>query len=276
MSDQPRIASVQPTVPASRRLLSTLPLLLIWGAALWPLLLWLLTAQDPEAAVRVKQVTGGVVLWTGLTAAAVGAVFALLFPPFPAWIRLLLSRLRVSFASDRGPLLKALAELQHFESATRHLEIGRLALSRSDLQLAATHLSRAVELDDTIAGAHHQLGLLLLRVGQVPAAAAAFERAERLDAGHAFGESLLHLGRCALLLGDAPAAARLLEEHRKRHGGSRKSHYWLGKARQATGEDDAAIEAMRYAAAPAERRLTAEENWFRALARVWLWRWGRR
>ncbi|MCA8952648.1 MAG: hypothetical protein KDE27_24260, partial [Planctomycetes bacterium] len=198
-----------------------------------------------------------------------------LFPPFPAWIRLMLERLRLNFASDRGPLLKALAELQHFESAARHLEIGRLALLRSELQLAAQHLARAVELDGSIAGSHHQLGLLLLRIGQVPRAAAEFQRAEQLDPGHAFGDALLNLGKCALLLGDNAGAARVLEEHERRHGGSRKSHYWLGKAKHATGDLPGASAAMSYAAAPPDKqRLTAEENWFRALARVWLWRGG--
>ncbi|MCR9247302.1 MAG: tetratricopeptide repeat protein [bacterium] len=263
-------------LPTWRAALQTLPLAAIWIATIAPLLLWLLARQDPELAVRIKQVTTTAAIRGGLGLALVASVGALLFPPVPAWVRLMFERLRLSFASDRGPLLKALAELEHFASAARHLEVGRLALTRSELPLAAEHLHRAVELDPSIAGAHHQFGILLRRLGHLQQAAVAFQNAEHLDPGHAFGAALLELGRCALLAGDERAAAEILERHRKEHGGSKQSHYWLGKARAAIGEHDSAIAAMKYAAEPTKQRLTPEENWFRALARVWLWRGGRR
>jgi len=199
-------------------------------------------------------------------------VAAIAFPPFPAWLRLAGSRMLASFASDRGPLMKALADLRNFESGPRHLEAGRLALQRGDLNTAATHLARAVEMEPALAGAHHQFGLLLLRAGQVPSAAAAFVQAERLDAGHAFGDALLMTGRCLYLLGDSQGALRLLKQHAATHGGSRRSHYWLGQAMLANGDVAGTRAAFEYAAAPSKRRLTAEENWFRALAKVRLWR----
>lgn len=265
----------QAPVAAAGGWLGRLPLLCCWLVAVWPMLLWLLAHSEPELAVRMAQIATRVAIRGGIGAAIVIGIGLLLFPPFPAWVRLALHRMRLSFANDRSPLLKAIAELQHFESAQRHLEAGRLALVRSELPLAATHLARAVELDPGVASANYQFGLLLFRVGRVDIAQQAFERAEALDRGHAFGSALLEAGRCALLAGDGPAAVRLLEQHQREHGGGRKSHYWLGKARAANGDHGGAIEAMRFAAAPVTQRLVAEENWFRALARVWLWR-GRR
>lgn len=263
------------TIPASRRIATSLPLVLCWIAAVWPLILWLITQSDPEHAVRLAQITATVLARGALAVAGITTLLVLLFPPFPAWIRLAFARMKLSFASDRGPMLKALGELQHFESPAKHLEVGRLALTRSELPLAAQHLSRAVELDGTIAGAHYQLGQLLMRIGQVKTAVAAFHRAEQLDPGHAFGEALLGVGRAALLLGDDQAALVALEDHQKQHGGNCKSNYWLGKARAATGNRQGAIEAMATAAKAPTQRISAEDNWFRALARVWLWR-GRR
>ncbi len=265
-----------PVIPTHRRALRLLPLVLVWGLAIWPVVLWLLARSDPVLAVRLKLHLLDALAWAAIVLAAVLIVAALLFPPFPAWVRLMFERFRLNFASDRGPLLNALSELQHVETAARHLEVGRLALVRSELQLAVTHLGRAVELDDQVASAWFQLGRLLLRIGQVPGAIQAFQRADDLDPGHAFGEARLLLGRCAILAGDDAAAIRILEDHSREHGGSKKSHYWLGQARAATGDREGAREAMRYAAEPPQGRLTPEENWFRALARVWLWRGGGR
>jgi len=270
--DDAQLAATEAAASAS--LWRRLPLMLCWLLAIWPITLWLLAQGDPELAVRLAQHATTALIGCGLVLGLATLVALVAFPPFVAWLRLIVHRIRLSFGSDRGPLLKALGELQHFESAARHLEVGRLALGRSELQLAATHLGRAVELDPDVAGANYQFGLLLFRIGQVPMARAAFERAERLDPGHAFGNAVLEAGRCALVLGDEAAAVQLLEQHERAHGGNRKSHYWLGKARAANGDPDGARKAMQLAAEAPRQQLSAEDNWFRALARVWLWRGG--
>jgi tetratricopeptide (TPR) repeat protein len=257
--------------PTAARVLRTLPLAIVWFAAAWPLVLWLLNLQDPELAVRTsleaRRVATQVLLGTGVGL----AVLCLLYPPAPAGIRLLWSRTMLTLTSDRAPLTRALAELKHFESAARHLEVGRLALLRNQLALAEVHLVRALELDGSIAGAHHQMGLLRFRRRQWREATVAFLSALQLDPDHAFGDSLLHAGRGAFLLGDTDAATRMLRDHERRHGGSRKSHFWLADALKASGEHTAARTALRYAAEPSKQRLTAEENWYRARARVRLW-----
>ena len=101
-------------------------------------------------------------------------------------------------------------------------------------------------------------------------AAAAFHAAEQLDPGHAFGDALLHLGRCLHQLGDATALATL-RAHQQRHGGGPRSHVWFADALLRAGDHTAGVTALREAAAPPKQRLTAEENWFRAIARVRLW-----
>ncbi|HEX6810982.1 MAG TPA: tetratricopeptide repeat protein [Planctomycetota bacterium] len=252
------------------------PLYLVWLAAGVPVALWLVHRSDPELAVRMTQM-GSTWIRHGLLGLAVLAFAALLcWPPMPAGLRLFLHRARLALTSDRRPLQRAIAELRHFESAQKHLEVGRLALQMGDLNLAAPHLQRALELDNALSDAHYQFGRLWFRLRSIEQAAAAFGIAEVLDPGHAFGDALLHHGRCMYLLGDTQGALALLRQHAERHGGNRRSHFWLGEALQSIGDREGSLASFRAAAAPKTASLTAEENWFRARARVALWRRGSR
>jgi tetratricopeptide (TPR) repeat protein len=230
--------------------------------------------SDPELAVWIAN---GVRRWCGhvlLGAGVVAAVLLAMYPPFPAWLRLCWHRGRLALSTDRGPLLRAQSNLKHFESAQRHLEVGRLALQIGDLSTAVPHLQRAVEMEPSLAAARYQLGRLLFRVGALPQALDAFTRAESADPGHAFGDALLHAGRCLHLMGDDKNSIGVLRAHAQRHGGSRRSSYWLGEALRGAGDREGAAAAFAAAAAPPTQKLTAEENWFRALARVQRWRRG--
>ena len=256
--------------------LALVPLCLVWLAAGVPVTLWLVHRSDPELAVRVAQ-TGSAWLRSGLLGLGAAAfVASLCYPPLPAGLRLLLHRARLALTSDRGPLLRATAELRHFESAQKHLEVGRLALQLGDLNLAGPHLLRAVELDRNLGAAHYQFARLLFRLGHLAAAEKAFANAETLEPGHAFGDALLHRGRCLDLLGDHQGAVSVLQKHAEQHGGNRRSHFWLAEALHGSGDREGSLAALRAAAAPKTTPLTAEENWFRARARVALWRHGSR
>jgi len=256
--------------------LALVPLCFVWLAAVVPVILWLVHRSDPELAVRVAQV-GGAWLGNGLLGLGAAAfVASLCYPPLPAGVRLLLHRARLSWASDRGPLWRAAAELRHFESAQKHLEVGRLALQLGDLNLAGPHLLRAVELDRNLSAAHYQFARLLFRIGHIAAAAKAFANAETLEPGHAFGDALLHRGRCLELLGDHEGAVSVLQQHATQHGGNRRSQFWLAEALESRGDREGNLAALHAAAAPKTTPLTAEENWFRARARVALWRHRRR
>ncbi|MBL9079334.1 MAG: tetratricopeptide repeat protein [Planctomycetes bacterium] len=250
-----------------------LPLATVWVIALVPPALWLVHRGDPELAVRLALAGSTWTTRTLLALALLAAAALLLFPPAAAGVRLAAARTRRLLASDRGPLQRALADLQHFESAARHLDAGRAAWLLDDGARALVHLRRAIELDPALPAAHHQLGLVLLRTGHAAPARQAFAAAERLDPGHAFGDALLHQGRAAFRLGQHADAVELLRTHERRHGGGRRSQLWLGDALAAAGDRAAARAAWSAAAAPG--RLTAEENWCRALARVRPWFGGR-
>ena len=264
-------------LPARRRIPSghRLALLCVWLLAAVPPALWFISETDPELAVQIAQRGWSWCVRATIALAGLLLVAALAFPPVPAWIRLRWSEMRLSVTSDRGPLLRALGELQHFESPQRHLEVGRLALLRREFELAARHLHRTIELDPQLAAAHNMFGSCLLRFGKLDVAAVSFARAEELDPGHAFGDAQLHLGRCLHLLGRSRDAATVLQAHGHQHGGGRKSAYWRGQALEAIGDAAGANTAFAAAAAPPTSRLNAEENWFRALARVRAWRRGR-
>lgn len=259
-------------LPPRRRSLATLPLTAVWVAALTPFALYALHRSDPELTVWIANAAslwGQRVLWATLLLLAVAA---LAFPPLPAWVRLVAHRTRMAWAVDRAPLLRAMAELQHVETPHRHLEVGRLAWQRSDLDIAGPHLQRAVELDPSMPAAQYLLGLWLLRRGAPGPAHAAFAAAEALDPGHAFGDALLHAGRCEDLLGAHDRAIATLAAHQQRHVGGRRSAFWYGEALQHAGRLDEARVLFQAAAAPPTTHLTAEEGWFRARARVRLWR----
>ena len=263
-------------VPAKRLRAAHFGLALVWSLAAIPLVAWLLHVRDPESAVRTALIAAKWLRRGTVAVGVIAAVALLAYPPFPAWLRLMWHRTKIAFTTDRGPLMRALGELRHFESAARQLEVGRQALQLGDAATAGQHLSRAVELDPSLAAAWYQWGRFLFGQHALAEALDAFTRAESAESGHAFGDALLHAGRCLHLLGKDQQAVGVLREHARRHGGGRRSSYWLAEALLAAGDRDAARAAFAAAAAPAKERLVPEENWFRALARVRLWRLGGR
>ena len=257
-----------PAAPAPRKLAGLLPLALAWALAVAPFAIWLIHQSSPEAAVAIKN---GLALWSlriALIVPLVALLAALAYPPFPAWLRLFLDRTRTGWTVDRAPLTRALSELRHFESAQRHYEVAKLAWLRNDLPLTGTHAARAVELDGTMAQAQYLHGQYLLRAKAPDRAREAFAAAEKHDPGHAFGNALLLQARATHLLGDVDSALELFAQHEREHGGGHRSNYWHGESLAARGRSDEATQRYAAAAEHPKQRLTAEENWFRALARV--------
>lgn len=265
------LPALPPVAAPSRARSERLALVCVWVIVAIPPSLWFGSQRSPEAVVTTvhtaTSILGAVLLW-GLLGAALAAIF---IPPVPAWFRLQFDALRRSLGSDRGPLLRALGELQHFASAQRHFEVGRLARTRGEHALALEHLLAALQLDPRAAATHHQLGLTLFALGHLPHAAHCFANAEALEPGHAFGDALLYTARCADLLDQHGAALAGFERHEQRHGGGYKSRYWHASALDGAGRTPAATQLLQAIAARPERRLSPEENWFRALARVRSW-----
>lgn len=244
---------------------------LLWALAALPVLLWGLCQASPMAAVRTwlaLRAGVGAALWYG----ALAALVLLLFPPFPAAVRLWFARAMSRLRADHAPYQRAEAELRSFETAARRLEAGRAALAIDEPRRAASHLERALELEPEQLAARFQLGLARLALGELEAAGAAFAQVERQSPGHAFGDALLLLGRVRMLQRDFTTAAELLERHRREHGGNRRSHHWLGTCLRAEGDRQRARVAFAVAADRGRRfPRTAEENWYRACAAVALW-----
>lgn len=263
-----------PGIPLRARLPALLPLLTMWAAALLPVALFVLHQSNPQATVALATMLGKLgwqALW--LLGAVLLAGFVL-YPPLPAWVRRQLDRQRTKWTADRTAMARALSELKHFETAHKHFEVAKLAWIRMDYPRVAAHVQRSVALDGTLPAAQFLLGQIALHIGDHRTALAAYQNAERLDPGHAFGDALLRTAHVQHLLGDLEVSLQTFEQFHKAHGGSTRSHYWHGEALAAAGRTQDAAQEYRAAAADPKRRLTAEENWFRALARVRCWRLG--
>lgn len=250
--------------------------ILIWLLALWPCVLWLAYGASPELAVGLQRGAEQWVGRVGLVALLLLVVAAAVYPPTLAMARLQWHRLTGSMRADRDALLKAQVELQHLDTPARQLEVGRLALALGEPRLAMGHLQNVLAVEPEHTAARYQLAQALFAMRQLPAAHAELARVVASDPGHAFGEALQLLGWLHHLLGDDQGAAALLRRHQQEHGGNRRSHYWLAVVLEATGDRQGAAAALRVAAAPPDKqRLTAEENWYRAKARVRLWHFPR-
>ncbi|MFK7742708.1 MAG: hypothetical protein AB8H80_20515 [Planctomycetota bacterium] len=245
-----------------------LPLALVGFGAALPVVLYLLHRYDPVLAVQSSLLLRQWTLLLVLAAAALSLLGLLLYPPLAAGLRLWIERTRIAWSSDRVALQRAIDELKHFENAQRHLEVARLAWIRRDFRLLANHAPRAVAFDGQLPSARYLLGQHLLENHSYQAAAEQFAAAERLDQGHAFGSSSLLCARAKFLSGDVDGALAAFESHQREYGSSHRSNFFHGEALQAAGKLEPARRAFAEAAVQPERRLTAEENYYRAQARV--------
>lgn len=256
-----------------RRLGAVLPLLVVWLLAAWPLVLYFVHRCDPVAAVQLSQFAARWLLRLGLGVGFAMGFTCVLYPPLPAWLRLVGQITWRRLGTGDAPLRRALADLAHLETAQRRLEVARLSWHRGQAEATAVHARRAIELDPQVASAWHLYGQALFAQSAFEGAAQSFAQAEQLDQGNAFGDALLLHARCRFLLGD-PAGLELLRQHEQQHGGGARSHVWLADALLRAGEREAAMAALRVAAQKPTRRATAEEGMFRARAQVRLWRRG--
>lgn len=253
------------------RLQNTL-VVLVWLLASWPLLLLVTGSASPVLAVSLCL---QVEMWlkTGALLLAVLLVVLLLYPPVPAGLRLALHQLLIALRSNKAPLRRAQQELASLDTPARHLEVARLAMLQGDVKLATPHLEAVLRHEPEHTAARHQLALALFQQKHLPEAEAQLRQIVQQDPGHAFGDALLLLGWCRHLRGDDQEAAELLRLHQRQHGGNRRSHYWLAQVLLATGDQQGAAAALAFAASPPTNlKLTAEENWYRARARVQRWR----
>lgn len=259
-------------IPLRTRLPALLPLVAVWGCALLPVLFYAVHLTDPNLAVSIAIAVQYVMLLTLVAVMSATLLGLLFYPPLPAALRRKIDRTRTAWSTDPAPLIRAQSELQHFETAQKHFEVAKLAWLRANYRLVGSHARRATELDGKMPHAQHLLGQFLLRMKSLPEARRAFEAAEQLDKGHAFGAALLHAAHLQHLTGDLDQALVSFERHEREHGFSPRSNYWRGEALFAAGRHEQAAQYFVAAAADPKMRLTSEENWFRALARVRCWR----
>ncbi|MCA8943261.1 MAG: hypothetical protein KDB80_11930 [Planctomycetes bacterium] len=249
--------------------------LLFVVAAIPPVLL-LLDAEAPGRAARITGSVWAVAVQSFWYALAAALVAALVYPPTMPWLRLLLRGMRERLTVDQSPMFQALGRLEHHETADDHFAIAQVRWQLRDIGKVLFHVNRALELDPRCTKARFLGAKALFDIGQVPHAANAYAQVVAADEQFGFGDALLGLGRCLVLLGQDADAVRALERHETIYGPSRRA--LVLRARLARREHDgaAARELLRRAAQPPGEGepMSLEEQLARARARVALWRLG--
>lgn len=177
------------------------------------------------------------------------------------------------------PLLRRAAELAPTRGDIQNT-IG-LALARTgDVAGAETALKRALTLDENLAAARANLGIVLVSTGREGEAVAFFEQAARLQPTAA---NLANLGNALGLRERDEEAVQALQGAREREPGNGRIRYWLGSLLQRSGRLDEAVAELRCAVdldagyAPAHRNLAvvlqrkgdeegSRRHWERAVA----------
>lgn len=149
---------------------------------------------------------------------------------------------------------------------TARSELGWLLVRLGRDGDALEMLGPVVERYPELAGPRADLGLALLRSGQVEGGERHLREALALDPKLRYGEPLLRWADAILRRDDAGTAIRLLEEHRELHSSSVEGLYKLARAYLASGDASKAREALEaalaaYRTAPRFKRRTERRWW---------------
>lgn len=264
-----------PVPPLLRRIHAVL----VWLIAGGFLLVLGAYGTGSEAAVSLADGFAAVLskaIWT----LGIGSLLLLVFwPPTWPWGQRGLRALKARSGVDRGPMLRALKELEHFETADKHLTIGRCNWQMGNHLKAIPHLIRALQLEPDLASARFLLGRSLASARKPTEAAAVLIPLVAKDPGHGFGVARRELAKCLVEAGDPTRALSQLDAIDQEHGGTPFSGYWRGRALDQLGDRPGAKEAWGKAASgvpatgasgsgvPRDR----DANYWRALARVAPW-----
>ena len=247
------------------------------GVSCAALVVAILAHTAPAAALAVVDPLGGLLGRLVSVAVPLVAVALIAWPPFLPGIRLWIARMRDRMSVDQGPMLTAQDRLRHLETAPDHVTVGLAQLRLGQAARAIPHFGRALALDPSHVAARFHLGRALLQVGAVDEARLALADVVRMDPAHAFGRARLEFAEACERTGDDVAADQALADHEREYGPQRRSDLARGRIALRRGDRDAARAFLERAIAspqPGTRRLTPDEAFDRARARVLRWRCG--
>lgn len=231
----------------------------------------------PALALAVVSPLGEVLGQFVSVAVPLVAIALIAWPPFVPGIRLWLARMRDRMSVDQGPMLTAQDRLRHLETAPDHVTVGLAQLRLGQAARAIPHFGRALALDPSHVAARFHLGRALLQVGAVDEARLALADVVRMDPAHAFGRARLEFAEACERTGDDVAADHALADHERDYGPQRRPDLARGRIALRRGDRSAARAFLDRAAASPQagtRRLTPDEAFDRARARVLRWRCG--
>jgi len=131
------------------------------------------------------------------------------------------------------------------KKAERHMLLAERMVDRKLLDKAAEELESALEANPSLAQAHVRYGFVLLKQGKPSDAKAHFEKALELDKRAEDAEA--GLGASEVAIGELDKGIQTLEAALKLNPKPARVHYELGRAYEAKGVPDKALEHYRKA-----------------------------
>jgi tetratricopeptide (TPR) repeat protein len=241
------------------------------------LVLAVLAHASPALALQIVEPLGALLGSLATYAVPVVGLLLVAWPPFVPGLRLWLARMKDRMSVDQGPMLTAQDRLRHLETAPDHVTVGLAQLRLGQATRAIPHFGRALALEPAHIAARFHLGRALLQVGALEEAKLALAEVVRTDPGHAFGRAMLELAEACERTGDDATADRILVDHERAHGPQRRAALARGRIALRRGDRETARAYLDQAAARPQagsRRLTPDEAFDRARARVLRWRCG--
>ncbi len=243
--------------------------ILLWVVALFLFSLFVLGTTAPVAAVEWNLFAQ---LWAqriGLGSLAITLVGIILWKPALPWIQMKTSNLMLRLNTNMNPVRAALERISQLPTSRDHLLVGKTMVDLGDIQHAAQHLMKAVELEPSSVPAHYAISLAQYQLGNYAAAVDHLHIVIQREADHAYGNGLLMLGLSLDKLGRDKEALAALEQHEKGHGPN--PHAFFERAKILTRNGNIA-DAQSLLAQAAEkipgRKSSHEDNYWRARAQV--------
>ncbi len=154
------------------------------------------------------------------------------------------------------------------QDADAHHQLGILHARRGNLESARRYLEQASRIDPGQPEYHYQIGRVLETAGAWPEALEQYEETYRLDPNHGLGDIFREVGKAYLHTGQPAKALEFLRYFLQLRASDPEARYWFAMALKETG----ALEEMRVQLNTLLEQARSNPRFFRREKREWIYR----